>query len=90
MPLHGLTMGDIFGKDSSLTSVMPGCPDGTIFAESHLIGWINMISTCLTIPGIMIQIYLVLCYTKFTPAYSALLGFVPMLEYWGIIYCTFY
>lgn len=54
MPLHNLTMGDIFGKDGAVASVMPGCPDGTIFAESHFISWINILSACGPIIGIPI------------------------------------
>lgn len=90
MPVHGLTMIRIFGADSQLVLTMPNCPDGTTFGDSHLVSWINTVTASIVSMGIITQIYLVLVYTKFEPRLSALLGFFPMIEYWGMTYCTFW
>lgn len=87
--LYGLTLGDIFGKDTYLMTEWTAY-DGSPLGHSLLVSAILVICTSFAFPGYFIQMYLVYKYTDNKPKWKALLGFFPMIEYWGTIYCTFY
>lgn len=69
---------------------MPNWPNGTPYGNSLVMTNVLGSVTATTIPGYLMMFYLVFTKTEFRPSWTALLGFFPMIEYWGMICCTFY